>query len=296
MPSFAALAAVNWRDELRRLPYIVAGAVVMAVSFTLFQNPHRMSAGGISGLSIITNYLTGIPVGTAYFVLNIPMMALGFFFLGGWRFLGRTLVCVGLFSLLTNLLVGVWPRLIQPWPLTDDLFLSAVFGGLLSGLGGGLVYREGGSSAGTGVLSRAIQLKTGMPLSILYVMTDGLIVLVMGALFGWAKSLYALVLLYLWGVATDYVLDNATGVQVATVVTSQPDEVILAIRQRLGHSASKWEITGGYSGERKQMIMCTVNRHKVRALKQAILAQDPQAFVVIGAAAPAGGGGFVEGR
>ena len=285
------------RSEWRNVLLLVAGATVQAFAYAAFQVPYDIAPGGISGLSLVVNsVLQSIPVGTIYFLLNIPLFVLGFFNLGRWRFLAKALVAVTVFSVFTNVFVAGLPQVVEQTPLTNNILLSAFYGATLGGLGGGLIYRSGASAGGTSILGRVVQLRTGIPLSQVLLMTDGIIVALMGLVFGWENALYALLMLFLWGMAADYALEGPGTVRTVTIVTEQPEPVILALREQLGRTVSHWPVTGGYSGAPKQMLFCTVTRPQVEQIKRVILTADPNAFFVVGDAHNAVGGGFGNAR
>lgn len=265
---------------------------MQALAYAAFMVPYNIAAGGMGGLSIVITNFSGWPVGVTYFALNIPMFLLGWFYLGGWQFLGKTLLGVAIFSLLTDLFLRWLPGVFATWPITDNILLSAIYGGILGGIGGGLIYRSGAGGSGTSILGRTIQIRTGTPLSQVMLMTDGVIVLLMGLVFGWETSLYALLMLFLWGLTSDYVLEGPASVRTIIIVTEHPEPIIDALRTELGRTVSHWQVTGGYSGEMKQMLLCTVQRPQVNTLKRVIRQVDPTAFFVIGDAHQALGGDF----
>jgi uncharacterized membrane-anchored protein YitT (DUF2179 family) len=280
-----------WR-ETQRLLLLVVGTVMAALGYALFQVPYDIAAGGVSGIGIIINSFTGWPLGLMYLVLNIPLLVLGFFYLGRWRFVLQTLVAVIIFSVTTDLLVLNLPDLLDQYPITGDIFLSAVYGGIVSGIGGGLVYRGGSSMGGTGIVGRILQMKTGMPLSQVYFYTDGLIILTAAFIFGWEVALYAWLTLFLNGLASDYTLEGPSSVRVATIITNNPETVSQALIDQLGRGASFWQVTGAYTGKQRYMVLCTVYRPQVNALKQAVASVDQEAFVIIGTGHQALGFGF----
>jgi uncharacterized membrane-anchored protein YitT (DUF2179 family) len=280
------------REQAISIVTLVVGASVQAFAYAAFMVPYQIAAGGMGGLSLVISHFTGLSIGLTYFALNIPMFVLGYFTLGRWQFLGKTLIGVALFSVLTDVLLRWLPTLFPAWPITDNILLSAIYGGILGGIGGGLIYRSGAGGSGTSILGRVIQVRTGVPLSQIMLLTDGIIVLLMGVVFGWETSLYALLMLFLWGLASDYMLEGPSSVRTVMIVTSQPEAVIDALRLDLGRTASHWEVTGGFSGEARQMIMCTVQRPQVSALKRIVNRADPSAFYVIGNAHQAVGGDF----
>ena len=146
--------------------------------------------------------------------------------------------------------------------------------------------------AGTGIVGRIWQRKTGLPLSQTYFYTDGIIILTAGIVFGWEIALYSLLTLFLNGVASDYTLEGPSSVRTVTIITDRPEEVSLALIDGLDRSVSRWEITGMYTGKQHEMLICTVYRPQVAQLKRIVAGLDPEAFVVIGTAHQAWGYGF----
>lgn len=283
---------LNVRLEVQRFFIMMVGVVIAAFAYSLFQVPYDIAAGGIGGLGIIVNHFTGWPVGRLYLVMNIPLFVLGYFHLGRWPFVIRTVLAVLIFSIATDLFITYAPTFLSVYPLTNDVLLSAIYAGLVGGVGGGLVYRASSTIGGTGILGRIIQQKTGVPLSQVYLYTDGVIVLTAGLVFGWEIALYALLTLFLSGIASDYTLEGPSNVRTATIITNAPHIVAEALMNELGRGVSQWQITGSYTGEARSMLMCTVYRPQVNDLKRTISQSDPNAFVTIGVAHQALGSGF----
>jgi uncharacterized membrane-anchored protein YitT (DUF2179 family) len=218
--------------------------------------------------------------------LNVPLLALGFRHLGRFNFLSHTLYVVLLYSIGTDVL-GRW---LPSEGITDDLLLNALYGGVVGGIGTGLVYRGRGTSGGTGILGRVLQLRTGIPISQIYLVTDGGVVLVAGLVFGWEKALYALMTLFIWGVAADHVLEGPSVVRTVFVVTDKPERVALKVFDRLGLGITAWPARGMYTRTEHTILFCAVSRPDVNALRAVVLEVDPQAFVVIGHGHQASGG------
>ncbi len=276
----------------QRVIVLVLGALVVALGYSLFQIPFNIAAGGVSGIGIIVNHFTGWPVGVMYLVMNLPLLVLGYFHLGRWRFLTQTVVAVLIFSTATDLFTRYLPGWLDQFPLTNDILLSAIYGGIVGGVGAGLIYRSGGTMGGTSIIGRILQHKTGAPLSQVFLYTDGLIILTAGLVFGWEIALYALLTLFLNGVASDYTLEGPSSVRTVTIITDRPDELSQALIQGLGRGLSRWQITGAYTGDTHTMLLCTVYRPQVNELKRIVARIDRRAFVVIGTAHQALGYGF----
>ena len=286
----ARLASVG--RVLRQVLLLVVGTTISALGYSLFQVPYNIAAGGVSGIGIIVNHFTGWPIGTFYLVMNVPLLILGFFNLGGLRFLWRTILAVLLFSSLVDLFNAQLPRLLTRFPVTDDVLLSAIYGGIVGGIGIGLIYRSGGTIGGTSILGRILQKRTGAPLSQLYFYTDGVIILTAGLVFGWEIALYALLTMFLNGLASDYVLEGVSNVRTATIITDRPEEIAQAIIAQLGRGVSFWPVTGAYTGRPHTMLLCTIYRSQLNPLKQLVAELDRDAFVIVGKTHQALGFGF----
>jgi uncharacterized membrane-anchored protein YitT (DUF2179 family) len=281
-------------DELWRLLLIIIGAVLAGIGFSLFQVPYNIAAGGLSGIAIIINHFTGWPIATMYLIMNIPLFVVGFFYLGRWRFLFSTALAVLIFTVTTGLFDQHLPTLLPKWPITDNILLSAIYAGLVGGIGGGLLYLAGATLGGTAVIGRIIQVKTGLSLSQIYLFVDGAIVLVAGVIFGWEIALYAMLTLLLSGQAADFVLEGPSRARTAMVVTTRPQPITQALIAELGRGVSYWEAVGGYTGEARTIVMCTIYRPQVGDLKRIVATYDPHAFVIIGTTQQALGEGFTE--
>ena len=130
------LALTLWSETQRWLLMII-GITIAALGYSLFQIPHDIAAGGITGIAIIVNHFVGWSVGTMYLLMNIPLLVLGYYQLGGWAFVWRTTIAVIIFSVVTDVFTVYLPQWLPDYPLTDDLLLNTVYAGLIGGVGGG---------------------------------------------------------------------------------------------------------------------------------------------------------------
>ncbi len=288
---------MGWKrlwQEVQRFVLLVVGTLVTALAFSVFQEPYNLAAGGVSGIGLIVNTFTGWSVASFYFITNIPLLVLGFFYLGRWRFLVNTVIAVFIFSGAIEFFTRYLPGYLDQWPLTNNLLLSAIYAGLVGGIGEGLIYAAGATTGGTAIIGRIIQQRTGTPLSQVYLFVDGAIILVAAFVFGWEIALYALLTLMLSGMAADYVLEGPSRARTALIVTNKPVELIRAIDEQLGRGASQWDATGGYQGEKRTIVMCAIYRPQVNDLKAIIAQVDPSAFVTIGMTQQVLGHGFTR--
>jgi uncharacterized membrane-anchored protein YitT (DUF2179 family) len=268
---------IDWRSNLRDFFFLTIGSLIAAVNVNLFLAPSELAPGGVSGAAIILNKFTVWPIGLMMLGMNLPLLFVGFKYLGRFNFLFRTLYVVLLYSMGVDLLAPLLPA----GGVTDNLMLNALYGGVVGGIGTGLIYRGQGTSGGTGVIGRVLQLKTGFPISQLYLFTDGGIVILAGWAFGWDKALFALVTLYVWGIVADQILEGPSVVRTAMIVTDHPKEVAEAVFERLRLGITAWPAKGMFTEEEHTVLFFAVSRPNVNALKSVVLDVDRQAFIVI---------------
>ncbi|RME79001.1 MAG: YitT family protein [Chloroflexi bacterium] len=267
---------LNFKATAKEYLLLTAGALILAVNMNIFMIPANIAPGGVAGIALIINQFTGWPVGTTMLVLNIPMLVLGFNNLGRFRFLTRTLYVVLVYNLGVDILAQ-W----LPAGITHDLLLNTLYTAVVGGLGSGLIFRARGTSAGTGVLGRVIQLKTGIPVSQVYLLTDGGVILALGMTFGWDRALYSLIALFIWGLATDYVLEGPSVVRTVFIVTDQAEAVAATLLKQLGLGVTAWTGEGMFTRKSHTVLFCTLSRPDVKAVQQAVHRVDPHAFIAI---------------
>jgi uncharacterized membrane-anchored protein YitT (DUF2179 family) len=275
---------------LRDFALVLTGALLQAVGLRLFLVPANLAMGGISGISQLINHFTGWPIGMMIFIGNVPMFLLGWRYLGGRRFLVRTGVAVATYALFTDLLL-----LLPFFPkkgITDDVVLNTLYGAVVLGIGYGLVYRAQGTSGGSDILARILNHWRGIPMTQSYLMTDTLVIMAAGFVFGWPRALYSIIVLYVSGLVSDSTLQGGATVRTAMIVTGQAETVAGRILSETGRGVTILNGTGAYTGAARSVLYCVVSRSEVQQIKMIVHEQDPNAFLVIGQAHEALGEGF----
>ena len=278
---------LSWKTG-REYLVVLLGALVQAFAMRLFLVPGQLVSGGISGAAQIINHFVSIPIGLMVLVGNIPLLVLGWRFLGGPRFALRTAVAVGAFSLFTDLLVFVIPA----QGMTQDNVLNALFGGVLLGVGLGLVYRGGGTSGGSDILGRILNHRLGISISAAYLITDSLVVLAGGFAFSWEKALYGMVVIYVSGLAAEMISEGSGIFRTALIISEKYTEISREIMESMERGVTVLSGTGAYTGSDRPVLYCVITRSEVNQLKEMVKDIDPQAFMVIGVTHEALGEGF----
>lgn len=268
---------------------ILIGAILQAGALRVFLIPARLASGGVSGLAQIINNFTSWPIGVMVVMGNIPLFILGWRFLGGTRFAARTAFAILSFSILVDIPLGFLPL----DGITHDIVLNSLYGGVISGIGFGLVYRGRGTSGGSDILARILSHWRGIPVSQSYLMTDALIIFLAGISFSWENALYALVMLYVSGIAAESISQGSNILRTGLIITAQPEPIIEEIFIRLHRGVTVMDGKGAYSGQDKSVLLCVVTRAEIPHLKALTKEFDPKAFLIIGQAHEVRGEGFL---
>ena len=285
--SFFKQLDFSWRS-IEDYLLILLGAFLQALSMRLFLVPASLVSGGISGIAQILHYTVGWPIGLVVLLGNIPLFIVGWRYLGGPRFALRTMLSIAAFSIFTDLLIS----LTGSSPITSDILLNTLYGGMLLGVGLGVVYLGRGTSGGTDILGRVLNRRLGISISMAYLLTDSFAVLLAGFFFGWEKALYGLFMIYLSGVAADTTSQGSSVIRSAFIITDETEKVILAIQDQLDRGATIISAKGGYTGKDRPIVHCVVTAAEVVRLKAIVHECDPDAFMVVGQANEALGEGF----
>lgn len=271
-----------------RVIFLGLGIVIGAISVQLFLRPFDIAPSGVTGAAVLLNATVGTPIGLMVLILNIPILILGYRYLGGIRVVITTIITVVGYSLMLDL---IGPMLPEDGVSTDPL-LNAIFGGVTGGISGAFVMRAGGTYGGTSTIAIVVQRRTGTPLSTTYLYTDMAIIGLAGLVFGWESALYATVVLFLSGVATDYVLEGPSIIRVVFIITNKPREVADVVLYQLQRGVTAFDGRGMYTDSERAMLFVTISRAEVATLRDLVATVDEHAFVVVGQGHTAYGSGF----
>ena len=265
---------------------ITLGAAINAFSLQSFNVPAKLSGGGVNGITLLLHYIFGTPIGLMTFVLNIPLFILG------WRevnskFIIKTFYGVVIYSLFLDLFKGI--HLIS----VNDILLSALYAGVISGLGSGIVFRAGGSLGGTDIVAKVVQRKMGWSMGTTSLVLSTIILLASWLFLGPTVVLYTLVAMYTYGRTVD-LIQSGVPVKAVTIISDQSEKMVKRIMEELGRGATFIHGEGAYSLAEKNIIMCVVYLQELARLKQVVRDVDQNAFMIVQNAGEVVGKGFVK--
>ncbi len=272
------------KGYFRKYFTIFIGAIIAALGLELFLIPNEVIDGGIVGISIMMQSITGYSMGLFLVLLNIPFLYLGYKQIGK-SFAIATLVAICFLSF--------WSEIFDPIPpVTVDPFLAAIFGGIIDGIGVGLIIRAGGSLDGTEIVAIIMDRKSVFSVGEVVMFINLFILSSAGLLYGWDKAMYSLVAYFVISKMIDVVIKGLDESYAVMIVTNEHEEVTSALNDRLGRGVTLLHGAGGYTGESKEVLYCVVTRLEVDKLKEIVLEKDESAFVTINAVHDIVGGRF----
>lgn len=275
-------------SEIKKLLIILIGTVIYGVGVSRFLDPNSLAPGGVTGIAIILNRLTGLQTGTGYLLINIPIMILGLVKFG-WRFMAKTAYAVVLSSAFTNYFAAYGA-------LTDDLLMASLAGAICMAVGIGLIFRAGATTGGTDIIIKLLRrkfrhLKTGF----LFLCFDIVIVTISGFNFRDLNiALYALLTVFVTGKAMDMVLYGGDEAKQIFIITESPEAVGKRLLTELEVGYTYLSGEGGYSGRRKKVIFCVVPQRTSPAVLDIVKKEDPEAFMIISSANEIYGEGYKD--
>ncbi|MCI5741601.1 MAG: YitT family protein [Lachnospiraceae bacterium] len=273
--------------------FIVLGTGIMALAIQCIFEPIGLVTGGFTGIAIIIRKVTaglvegGIPLWLTNIVLNIPVFLFALK-IKGKRFIGRTVI--------GTVLLSFWLYIIPQVDLTQgDYMLSAIFGGVITGIGIGFVLLAKATTGGTDMVSVLIQHKVRhySVVQILQVI-DGAVVLAGLYVFGLKPALYAVVAIFITSKVSDALMEGMKYSKAAFIITDRYQEVADAIMTKLDRGLTGLDATGMYSGDKKTVLYCVVSKKEIVDLKDIVAEIDTKAFVIVTDAREVLGEGFLE--
>ena len=260
-------------EYLSRAFFITIGAFITAAGLENFLLPNNIIDGGVIGLSMMVHYMTEWNLGILIFCINIPFILLALRKLG-YKFVINTIFANAMLAIATNILSGFNK-------VTDDLILSAIFGGIILGFGVGIILRNNASLDGTEMVSITISKKLKViSVGELLMFINLFIYTGAGFMLGWDRALYSILTYYIASKVIDAVLEGLDKSKSVRIVSDFHRELGDAIMKELDISVTYMRGMGGYSRQEKIITYCVVNKFEIAKLKDLVHSIDPRAFIV----------------
>lgn len=260
------------RRQIFEYLQIAFGTAMTATGINGFYAPNHIADGGVSGIGIILQYLLHIPIWLTLAAFNLPLLWLSHRLWGGR---------VGLRTIVGTVLLSLWVGVLHIHALSHNVLLATIYGGILSGVGLGLVFRARGTTGGTDVVARfashifPVSMGQGM------MVIDFFIIAGFGVTFNPTKAMYSLIALFISARAIDLVQEGTAFARAFTIITTAPDQVTERILSEVGRGVTRIGGQGAYTGEARPLLYVVVLRSEVTRIKSLIYEIDPKAFVSV---------------
>lgn len=287
-------------DVIKTYSLIILGTFIMSIGFVVFISPLKLAPGGVYGIAIILHHVFNFPIGLSGICLDLPLLIIGTLWLGP-KFGAKTLVGVitlPAFISFWEKIYGYAPLISVPGdPMTPDpssVFILALFGGVIIGIGLGLVFKSRATSGGTDIIAMIIgKYLKHIPLGTILIFVDSTIVLIALATFkDWTIPLYSWLVIYVTGVVMDKVIGGFRSNKALLIVSEKHDVIRKRIIEEMGRGGTYLKGEGMYNHDEKKIIFTSISSKELPNLIHHIHEIDSNAFVTIIDASEILGDGF----
>ena len=261
------------RLVLWNLFLITSGSLICALAINGILIPHGFLSGGFVGATLIIHYLFPfLPVAALYFVLNIPVYFLG------WKYIGRRFFIYSMAGMVIFSLAVLWKPFIIP---VHDKMLAAIFAGILSGAGGGIILKSYGSAGGMDILSIILLKRFSIRLGNSILALNVLILSITAYVFSMEEALYTLIFLFVSTQVLNVVMYGLSQRKAVYIISPHWGEIHKGIMERIQRGVTLIGGRGGYTGQDIQMLFTVISHQELPRLKKLVDDIDSQAFVVV---------------
>lgn len=272
------------RNTFSSIFLVIIGAFIFSIAINMFSIPNNLGEGGITGVSLMLYYITGIPMSLSSIVLNSIILLIG------WRYLEkRTMV----FTLLATVLTSFFLQFTSGWGIPmENVILAPLCSGLLVGLSLGIVMQAGGSTAGTDIIALILNKYFGWSTSVALLVLDVLVVAPSIVIIGLENVVLTIVHLYIQTRVLTFVLEGFNPRKQVFIISDKYQEISREIDRVLGRGMTFFHAEGYFRGNDTKVILVVINRQQIMPLKKIVNSLDPRAFVVISDVQTVAGEGF----
>jgi len=271
---------------LQTMLMITVGCFIYALGLNMFYIPHNLLSGGMSGVSIIIYYLSGISFGVSNIILNIPILLMAI------RFLGHRYTLMSIFgTVMISVAVDSTAFLALRTHISDPI-LSAVFGGVLIGIGSGLMYRYDGNSGGLDVVAAIVKKYYSFEMGSIIFGFNVILMAISAYIFNLELAVLTLAGMYIQSVMTNKVVVGLNQRKTAFIISGRPDEIADAVIRNIGRGVTILHGQGAFTHQERRVVFVVINLTQIARLKEVITTIDPNAFIFITPTADVIGRGF----
>ena len=273
--------------DMKRIFFVILGNTIYAAGIAAFVIPSGLITGGTTGLGLIANYYTGIPIEVFAGIFNVIMFVLAI------AVLGKSFALTSLISTFYfPIILGVFQKVEFIQHLTTDPMLSTIFAGLAIGVGIGVVIKAGASTGGMDIPPLILNKKLGVPVSVGLNVFDFSILVGQMLFRDTEKSLYGILLVLIYTALVDKVLLMGKNQMQVKIVSDRYEEINALIHDKLDRGTTLYKTETGYLRKEMFAILTVVSNRELTKLNDMVMEIDPKAFMVINQVSEVKGRGF----
>ncbi|WP_101494147.1 YitT family protein [Fervidobacterium thailandense] len=265
------------------------GVLLTALGLAIFLIPNNIAAGGASGLAIVLNRFINLSVGVWMYIINITLFAIAFI-LVGFDFSFKTIYC----TFLLNFLIDLFDRIFPIFKYTGDTIVAVFFGNLLTAVGMALAFSQNASTGGTDILAKILNKFFGAPMGMSILFLDFSIGVMAGLAYDLNTGMYSVLSIVLNGTMIDFVLKGLELSVNVWIISDKYEEIKDFVLNELERGVTILDVTGGYTGQKRRMLLVALKRRELHELVSNIKRIDPHAFFIVNEARNVYGEGFKE--
>lgn len=265
---------------MRDLPAIMLGCAIAAFATDVFMIPNGLAAGGLTGLATIIAELgrragISLPVGIQTIVMN-ALLLLVVVRSGGLKYVVQTVTGFVLFGFFTDLFAPFVLHLQH-----EDIMLSALWGGIVSGIGYGLVFRCGANTGGSDTIGQIIARKSSLPVGATVMAIDVAVCAASAPVFSVANALYAALSMVLMGYVVDMVVDGGNTQRAAFIISDHFEDIEHDILHAMDRGCTRLMAQGSWTKKDRPVLFFVLSRREISIIKTIVYGHDADAMLII---------------
>lgn len=274
--------------KLKNILFILLGAAIMSFGLVNFNMQNKLAEGGFTGITLIFYFLLKWDPSYTNLILNIPLFFIGWKLLGRSTFLYTIIGTVGV-----SIFLWIFQRYSINMPLQSDLTLAALFAGVFTGIGLGIIFRFGGTTGGVDIIARLIQKYAGWNIGkTMFIFDACVIALSLFTYLNYKQAMYTLVAVFVGARVIDFIQEGAYTARGAMIISEKNEQIAIKIMDEMERGVTALRGYGSFTKNEREVLYCVVAKNEIMRLKNLITSVDPHAFISITVVHDVHGEGF----
>lgn len=271
-----------------KMVMVLLGSFIYALAINAFITPHKLLSAGVAGISLICQYITNIPSGYWVLIINIPI------FIIAYKKLDKEFTILSIVGMLSMSGFLVATKNIAQFIKVEDIMIGTIFGAVISGIGIGLIFKEGASQGGIDIIAILLRRKNGKKISTLYFMLNIIIVIMGIFVTSFQLALYTIISMYIKSIVLEKTINLFNEKRIVMIVTEKEEEISNVILNELGRGVTFLYGEGAYTKVKRKILYCILKEGEVSKAKKLVEAIDDNALISVLEACDVQGNGFLK--